>query len=295
MAALSRALRFAAEAHANQRRKGAAQEPYINHLIEVMDLVACATGGDDVELLQAALLHDVVEDTPTTPKALADSFGPRVATMVHANSDDMSLPKEERKRARLAAMATKSREARLVKIADVTSNLRAVACSPPAGWTPERRLSYLADCRALVAAATGTDAALEQCFAETAASAERMIRGEGPLIIDGQEEALHALEAAIGQPIFHIHMANTACAPIGETEMDRFCNELSRQFPSVIVQRHEAIYDGQRRPILSARLRTDSPSAVVAMAQRLCIVFEQRFVGVELDGRYVRVYADDTG
>ena len=43
---LTRALVYAAEAHANQRRKGAAQEPYINHLIEVLDLVARATGGD---------------------------------------------------------------------------------------------------------------------------------------------------------------------------------------------------------------------------------------------------------
>ncbi|MDJ0895998.1 MAG: hypothetical protein QNJ92_12725, partial [Alphaproteobacteria bacterium] len=43
---LTRALSFAAEAHANQRRKGAAQEPYLNHLVEVLDLVAQATGGD---------------------------------------------------------------------------------------------------------------------------------------------------------------------------------------------------------------------------------------------------------
>ena len=37
---LTKALAFAAEAHRNHRRKGASQEPYINHLIEVLDLVA---------------------------------------------------------------------------------------------------------------------------------------------------------------------------------------------------------------------------------------------------------------
>jgi (p)ppGpp synthase/HD superfamily hydrolase len=46
------------------RRKGASQEPYINHLIEVADLVASVVDGD-VDVLIAALLHDVLEDTGT--------------------------------------------------------------------------------------------------------------------------------------------------------------------------------------------------------------------------------------
>jgi (p)ppGpp synthase/HD superfamily hydrolase len=60
---LTKALLFAAEAHRNQRRKGAAQEPYLNHLIEVLDLVVQATDGTDTDLLIAAILHDVVEYT----------------------------------------------------------------------------------------------------------------------------------------------------------------------------------------------------------------------------------------
>ena len=47
--------------------------------------------------------------------------------------------------------------------------------------------------------------------------------------------------------------------------------------------------------MLISRIRTDSTDAVVALAQRLCIAFEQRFVGVEVGGRYIRIYADDTG
>jgi hypothetical protein len=80
------ALTFAARAHANQRRKGAAQEPYINHLIEVADLVRGATGGTDEDALVAALLHDVVEDTAVTLGELAERFGEEVARVVVENS-----------------------------------------------------------------------------------------------------------------------------------------------------------------------------------------------------------------
>lgn len=127
---LTKALLFAAEAHRNQRRKGAAQEPYLNHLIEVLDLVVQATDGTDMDMVLAALLHDVVEDTSTTYEDIVANFGEHVAQIVHENSDDMSLPKDERRRARIAAMPLKSREAKIVKMADVISNLRAIAVSP---------------------------------------------------------------------------------------------------------------------------------------------------------------------
>jgi len=169
---LTKALSFAAEAHRNQRRKGAAQEPYINHLIEVFDLVAQTTSATDMDTLIAALLHDVVEDTPRTYEDVARRFGERVAEIVRENSDDMTLPKAERRRARIAAMAHKSREARIVKLADVISNLRAIAVSPPAGWSAERKLGYLDDCRQLVAAAGSTEASIERIFDETAADVE---------------------------------------------------------------------------------------------------------------------------
>ena len=169
---LTKALLFAAEAHRNQRRKGAAQEPYLNHLIEVVDLVVQATGGTDMDMVIAALLHDVVEDTPTTYEDVAASFGERVTELVRENSDNMSLPKAERRRARIAAMALKSREARIVKMADVISNLRAIAVSPPAGWSAERKLGYLEGCRQLVDAGRGTEATIERIFDETAADVE---------------------------------------------------------------------------------------------------------------------------
>lgn len=292
---LTGALVFAAEAHANQRRKGAAQEPYLNHLVEVLDLVARANGDADEDALIAALLHDVVEDTPVSYEEIATRFGSRVAEIVRENSDDMSLPKEARKQARIAAMPKKSPAARLVKTADVISNLRAMAISPPAGWPEEWKLGYLENCRRLVDAGRGANAEIERLFDETAAEVERAIREDVPLSIDGQARAVRHLEAAIGQAVHLIYLPNTRVRDLTETDLERFCDQLARVFPSATVQEAQAVYEGRRRPILLARIRTDSTDSVVDLAQRLCLEFDERFVGVEVDGRYIRVYADDTG
>src|SRR5437773_1668687 len=95
---LTQAADYAARQHAAQRRKGAAAEPYVNHLIEVTALLAKATGGDDVVLLMGGLLHDTLEDTDATYEDLARRFGPEVAALVAEVSDDKSLKKDERKR-----------------------------------------------------------------------------------------------------------------------------------------------------------------------------------------------------
>lgn len=294
MTELTRALAFAAEAHANQRRKGAAQEPYINHLIEVLDLVARATDGADTELLQAALLHDVIEDTHFGPDDVTAAFGARVTSIVIENSDDMSLPKDERRRHRIAAMATKSHPARIVKMADVISNLRAVVVSPPAGWSSDRKLGYLDGCRQLIDAGRGANAVLEGLFDQTAHDVECAVRDQAAFEIEGHAVAVRHLENAVGQPVHLIYLPNTGCRALTDEDIDTFALTLARSFPSVTVQQAEAIYEGRRRSILLARIRTDSTDAIVASAQRLCIEFRQRFVGVEVDGRYVRIYADDT-
>jgi hypothetical protein len=291
---LTKALLFSAEAHRNQRRKGAAQEPYLNHLIEVLDLVVQATGDTDMDMVIAALLHDVVEDTATTYEDVATSFGERVAEIVRENSDDMSLPKAERRRARIAAMALKSREARIIKMADVISNLRAIAVSPPAGWTAERKLGYLDGCRQLVAAARGTEASIERIFDETAADVERAIRDDAPFRIDGREVVARDLNSEIGQDVHLVYLLNTEGRSLEAADVDRLCELIAQRFPAATVQPAEAIYERGRRSILIARIRTDSTEAVVDLAQRLCVDFRQRFVGVEVGGRYIRIYADDT-
>jgi HD domain-containing protein len=290
---LTKALAFAAEAHRNHRRKGASQEPYINHLIEVLDLVASVEGGD-MDVLIAALLHDVLEDTQTGYEELAAAFGERVACIVQENSDDMTLPKPERRRARLASIGKKSRDARLVKFADIISNLRATAVSPPAGWSNDRRLGYLESCRDLVDAGRGSNAEIERIFDDTAKAVEQTIRTEGVDGIDGSASARRELEAAVGQPVHLVYVPNTRCRPLGEGDIDLLCQTISRTFPSATVQTAEGIHEGRRRSMLIGRIRTDSSDAVVDLAQRLCIAFDERFVGIEVDGRYIRIYGDDT-
>ena len=65
-------------------------------------------------------------------------------------------------------------------------------------------------------------------------------------------------------------------------EVDRLCELIGRSFPSATVQPAEALYEGKRRSLLMVRIRTDSTDAVVDLAQRLCLAFQQRFVGVEV-------------
>jgi hypothetical protein len=290
---LTKALAFAAEAHRNHRRKGASQEPYINHLIEVLDLVA-SVEDRDVDVLIAALLHDVLEDTRTGYDELVATFGERVARIVQENSDDMTLPKPERRRVRLAGINKKSREARLVKFADIISNLRAIAVSPPAGWSNDRRLGYLNSCRNLVDAGRGSNAETEHIFDDTAEVVEQTIRTEGLGDIDGRVSARRELEAAIGQSVHLVYVPNMRCRPLGEGDIDLFCQTIARTFPSATVQIAEGIHENRRRSMLIGRIRTDSSDAVVDLAQRLCIAFDEPFVGIEVDGRYIRIYGDDT-
>jgi (p)ppGpp synthase/HD superfamily hydrolase len=141
---LGRAYHFAAVQHVNQRRKGELAEPYMNHLTEVADLVATATNGTDMELIMAAVLHDTVEDTTASPIDIERLFGRRIAAIVAEVTDDKSLPKAERKRLQIEHAAHASDEARIIKLADKTSNLRSLASSPPVDWSKERSQEYVA-------------------------------------------------------------------------------------------------------------------------------------------------------
>ena len=80
---LARAADYAARCHVDQQRKGIKAEPYINHLTEVTELLAEATGGNDVVLLLGGLLHDTVEDTDATPADLVRLFGQDVVHPAH--------------------------------------------------------------------------------------------------------------------------------------------------------------------------------------------------------------------
>jgi len=161
---LARAADYAARQHIAQRRKGPRGEPYINHLTEVAALLAEATDGGDVVLVMAGLLHDTLEDTDTTYEDLEQRFGAEVAALVAEVTDDKSLPKEERKRLQIAKTPAKSWRAKLLKLADKTSNLRSLVQSPPSGWTEARLRDYVVWAAAVVQSCRGLNAALEAAF-----------------------------------------------------------------------------------------------------------------------------------
>lgn len=137
-ARLFEALSLAAYAHRAQSRKGSG-EPYVNHLIDVAAILTRIAGVRDEDILIAALLHDVIEDTEVTAAEVESQFGPRVRALVVALTDDKSLPKLERKRLQIVHMRDAEHDARLIKIADHCSNVATL----PRSWTKERRVEYL--------------------------------------------------------------------------------------------------------------------------------------------------------
>jgi (p)ppGpp synthase/HD superfamily hydrolase len=170
---LTQAADYAARQHIAQRRKGERGEPYINHLTEVAALLAEATGGSDVVLLMGGLLHDTLEDTDATYEDLVERFGPEVAALVAEVTDDKSLPKEERKRLQITKTPAKSQRAKLLKLADKTSNLRSLVASPPTGWPPQRLREYVVWAHDVVRSCRGLNAQLEAQFDEARDKASR--------------------------------------------------------------------------------------------------------------------------
>src|SRR6516225_94101 len=176
-----RAADAAARWHVNQRRKGAAQEPYVTHLLEVAMLVAEATAGADLNLIVAALLHDTIEDQGVTREEIAARFSDDVAGLVVAVTDDKALPKAERKRLQIEHAPKLTPRAKILKLADKISNLRSLATSPPADWPMQRRADYVVWTSKVVQGLRGASDLLEHEFDRAAAHAERTM----PLAAEG--------------------------------------------------------------------------------------------------------------
>ena len=164
LALLLKALAFAAHKHRDQRRKDAEASPYINHPIALADVLVNEGGVADVEVLCAALLHDTVEDTDTTPGELEKVFGARIARIVAEVTDDTRLPKAERKRLQVEHAGALSPEAKLVKLADKICNLRDVLQRRPAHWGLERRREYFEWAKDVVDGLRGAHPRLELVF-----------------------------------------------------------------------------------------------------------------------------------
>ncbi len=172
---LIEAAAFAAGKHTGQKRKGKDEEPYINHPLEVADLLVSVGGVDDTDVIIAALLHDTVEDTGTTKQDIEARFGKAAADIVIEVTDDKSLPKAERKRLQVEHAPHLSTGAKLVKLADKISNITDILESPPKGWDEQRRREYVQWGVDVVAGLRGTNAELERQFDELVDRARKQL------------------------------------------------------------------------------------------------------------------------
>ena len=121
---IEEAVEFAKKAHEGAVRKGTAV-PYIVHPVETALIVALMT--TDEEMVAAALLHDVVEDTPVTEEEIRSLFGERIASLVQAESEDKSKSWCERKQEKIDHLKTTPRDVKILALADKLSNLRSTA------------------------------------------------------------------------------------------------------------------------------------------------------------------------
>jgi guanosine-3',5'-bis(diphosphate) 3'-pyrophosphohydrolase len=164
---VSEAAEFAARRHSGKARKGRGNEPYVNHLAEVANLLATVADGADTELVAAGWLHDTIEDTETTREELAQKFGNRVADLVDEVTDDMSLPKDRRRQKQIEDAPHKSPGAKLIKIADKVSNVRARIVPRPSAQEREDLIDYVNWAEKVVAGCRGANAALDRIFDDT--------------------------------------------------------------------------------------------------------------------------------
>ena len=126
---LDRAITFAVKAHQGMERKGKGF-PYIVHPMEAVCIVATMT--NDQELLAAAALHDVIEDTDTTADDLKKEFGECVAMLVEAESEDKTGGSKaetwhQRKQDTLDRLRNADLDIKIVALGDKLSNMRAIA------------------------------------------------------------------------------------------------------------------------------------------------------------------------
>ena len=168
---VSEAAELAARRHNGMARKGRGSEPYINHLAEVANLLSSATDGADAELVAAGWLHDTLEDTETTREELAQRFSDRVASLVVECTDDMRLPKAERRRRQVVDGPHKSLGAKLIKIADKISNIGARVHRDPSREERDDLIDYADWAEQVVNGCRGGNAWLDAKFDQTIAMA----------------------------------------------------------------------------------------------------------------------------
>lgn len=133
------ALLFANEAHAGQVRKYTG-DPYVTHPISVAAIVKSVSHTS--EMVQAAYLHDVLEDTTVTRSELVEMFGADVTDLVEWLTD-VSRPEDGNRAVRKAMdrnhLAEAPPEAQTIKLADLIHNTETIRLYDPDFWKVYRQ------------------------------------------------------------------------------------------------------------------------------------------------------------
>lgn len=170
------ALRYASEACSGTFRPDSKRTPFVTHLSETAELVA--KGGGTPQEVAAAWLHDLVEDGHTTVETITERFGPEVAALVEAVTDpedtlgESILVRKERQAERLARAP---RGAKLIKLAEQISILRALTDERPLSWTIERSIAYVEGTQRVADICRGASPALDALFVEAHAAAAKTV------------------------------------------------------------------------------------------------------------------------
>ena len=175
IALLMEALRFSADRHCRQMRKDELS-PFINHPIQVAELLWRTGQVHDVVTIVSALLHDVVEDTHTTLEEIETLFGNEVADVVADVTDDTRLSGAERKQRQIETASNVCFRAKQIKLADKTCNVIDIAHAPPRGWSLERRLKYIDWTEAVVNILRGCNKRLESYYDQQLISGRAYLR-----------------------------------------------------------------------------------------------------------------------
>ncbi|MFG1700446.1 HD domain-containing protein [Nonomuraea sp. NPDC049309] len=128
--ALRDAVAFARRRHGVQQRPTG--RPYLEHLLEALEVAVRGAGLRDRDVLVAIVLHDVLEDTPCTEAEVVRRFGPEVGALVRW----VTRPPGGSKADHLASLVKAPPKAVLVKLADRVSNVQELQRMP---WRFQRR------------------------------------------------------------------------------------------------------------------------------------------------------------
>lgn len=156
-------IKFAAQKHTDQNQTIPGTDlPYVVHLSNVaMEILLAAERSENFDgkfAIQVALLHDVLEDTPTTYEELKNKFGQPVADGALALTKNADLEKDERMMDSLNRIKKLPKEVWAVKLADRITNLQ----PPPAHWSEEKIKKYKLEAEIILQELRGGNEYLEK-------------------------------------------------------------------------------------------------------------------------------------